>query len=167
MKNINKIQSKLFYNGDKIVSVVKKWKLQQKRIIFTNGCFDIIHAGHINYLSKAADLGDILIVGLNSDNSVRKLKGSNRPINDQNSRINVLSSMFFIDAVVIFDETTPYKLIENIEPHILVKGGDYKENEVVGYDLVTKNGGKVVILDLIPGYSTSLIEQKIIEQFQR
>lgn len=167
MKNVDVIQAKLFYHRDEISSLVKKWKLQQKRIIFTNGCFDIMHAGHIDYLSKAADLGDILVVGLNSDSSVQQLKGDNRPINNQNSRMRVLASLFFINAVVIFDEATPYKLIEAIKPNILVKGGDYTDKEVVGFDLVQASGGEIVILDLVPGYSTSLIEQKIIEKFQR
>lgn len=167
MTNLEKIQSKLYYHRNELVPMLTTWKHAQKKIVFTNGCFDLMHAGHIDYLAKAADLGDIFIVGLNSDSSVSALKGPHRPITNQKSRMQVLASFFFIDAVVIFDEYTPYELIQTVVPHVLVKGGDYKAEEVVGNDIVTKNGGKTIILDFVPGYSTSLIEKKIVEQFQK
>lgn len=137
------------------------WRFRDYRIVFTNGCFDLIHLGHIDYLAKAADLGDILVIGLNSDASTRRLKGPTRPINDEHARGLVLASMSFVDTVVLFDEDTPYNLISTIQPDILVKGADYKPEEIVGYDIVTAKGGKVVTIDYLPGYSTSLIEKRI------
>jgi rfaE bifunctional protein nucleotidyltransferase chain/domain len=134
---------------------------QGKKIVFTNGCFDILHKGHVQYLEQAGALGDALIVGLNSDDSTRVLKGPGRPINRQDSRAFVLASMGFVDAVVVFDEETPYELIRSLTPDILVKGGDYKESEVVGGDHVKKNGGMVVILGYLDGFSTTAIESKI------
>ncbi|NNM16225.1 MAG: D-glycero-beta-D-manno-heptose 1-phosphate adenylyltransferase, partial [Bacteroidia bacterium] len=127
----------------------------------TNGCFDLIHLGHIDYLSKASDLGNRLIIGLNTDSSVSKLKGEHRPIKDEHSRATILASFSFIDAVVLFNEDTPLTLIEEIKPDILVKGGDYKSEEIVGHDSVKENKGEVVILDFIEGYSSSKIEEKI------
>ncbi len=167
MTNTAQIQSKLFHQRHALIPLIKQWKKEKKKIVFTNGCFDIMHLGHVDYLSKAKDLGDVLIVGLNSDCSVKKLKGENRPICDQKSRMHLLASLFFVDAVVIFEEETPLKLIQEIVPDILVKGGDYKAEDVVGYNIVKENGGKIVILELIKGYSTSSIEQKILEQFQK
>lgn len=137
------------------------WQFKEFRIVFTNGCFDIIHLGHIDYLSKAADLGDKLIIGLNTDASTRRLKGPTRPINDEHSRAMILASLSFVDAVVFFDEDTPYELIKTIQPDILVKGADYKPEDIVGYDIVMAKGGSVETLEYLPGYSTSLIERKI------
>lgn len=137
------------------------WHFKDRKIVFTNGCFDIIHLGHIDYLAKAADLGHVLVIGLNTDASVRRLKGPTRPINDQDARAGILAAMSFVSAVVLFDEDTPYELIKKIQPDILVKGADYKPEEIVGYDVVTAKGGKVVTLDYLPGYSTSLIEKRI------
>jgi rfaE bifunctional protein nucleotidyltransferase chain/domain len=137
------------------------WRFRDYKVVFTNGCFDLIHLGHIDYLAKAADLGDILVVGLNSDASTRRLKGPTRPINDEHARALVLASMSFVTNVVLFDEDTPYNLIKTIQPDILVKGADYKPEEIVGYDIVTAKGGKVVTIDYLPGYSTSLIEKRI------
>jgi rfaE bifunctional protein nucleotidyltransferase chain/domain len=147
--------------------VVEQLKRNHKTIVFTNGCFDILHMGHIDYLAKAADLGDILIIGLNSDQSVKKIKASGRPVQNQESRQMLLAALDFVDAVILFDEDTPYNLINEIKPDILVKGGDYRKNEVVGADIVKKNGGKVVILPFLPGYSTTAIEQKIIDNFTK
>jgi rfaE bifunctional protein nucleotidyltransferase chain/domain len=138
------------------------WNFKSRKVVFTNGCFDILHLGHIEYLSKAADLGDILIVGVNSDKSVHTLKGKNRPINDEHSRSIILASLEFVTAVVLFDEETPYELIKFIQPDILVKGKDYKIEEIVGHDIVLANGGKVETIELTPGYSTTAIEQKIL-----
>ncbi|MGE5383913.1 MAG: D-glycero-beta-D-manno-heptose 1-phosphate adenylyltransferase [Omnitrophica WOR_2 bacterium] len=137
------------------------WHLNHNKIVFTNGCFDLIHRGHIDYLSKSADLGDVLIIGLNSDKSVTKIKGQNRPIIDEYSRALLLASFSFITAVVLFDEDTPYNLISEIQPDVLVKGADYRVDEIVGYDIVLSKGGKVVTIDYLPGFSTSAIEQKI------
>lgn len=138
-----------------------KLKAEGKKIVFTNGCFDIIHSGHIYYLSEAKKLGDILIIGLNNDDSVRRLKGSERPINTETDRALVLDSLKFVDYVTIFDEDTPYDLINLLKPDFLVKGGDYKADEVVGADVVRENGGKVVIIPFIQGKSTTNIIQKL------
>lgn len=140
-----------------------KWNKSNSKIVFTNGCFDIVHRGHIDYLSKAADLGDILIIGLNTDDSVSRLKGNNRPIIDQESRAMLLASLFFVSAVVYFDEDTPYELIKSIQPDVLVKGADYEVHEIVGHDIVLNKGGKVETLEFLPGFSTSAIEKKIRE----
>ncbi len=129
-------------------------------VVFTNGCFDIIHAGHIDCLSKARNLGDALVVGLNSDESVRRLKGSQRPVNDAVARSKVLASLFFVDYVIVFEEDTPLNLIKSVRPDILVKGGDYTHDTVVGADFVESYGGKVVILPLLEGYSTTSILNK-------
>ena len=154
------INNKIFSLND-LKSQINVWRFKSKKIVFTNGCFDLLHLGHIDYLSKAAELGHILIIGLNSDQSVSKLKGGNRPITDEKSRASILASLFFVDAVVMFDEATPQKLIEFIEPDVLVKGGDYEAEEVVGYDIVKSKGGQTIILDFLPGYSTTKIENKI------
>lgn len=131
-----------------------------QNVVFTNGCFDIIHAGHIDYLSKARNLGEVLVVGLNSDESVRRLKGPQRPINDVDARSKVLASLFFVDYVIVFEEDTPLNLIKSVRPDILVKGGDYTRDTVVGADFVESYGGKVVILPLLKGYSTTSILNK-------
>lgn len=141
--------------------VLNQWHTENKKIVFTNGCFDLIHRGHIDYLSKSADLGEVLIIGLNSDKSVSSIKGEDRPIIDELSRALLLASFEFVTAVVIFDEDTPYELISLIKPDILVKGADYKAEDIVGYDIVTEKGGKVVTLNYLPGFSTSSIVQKI------
>jgi D-glycero-beta-D-manno-heptose 1-phosphate adenylyltransferase len=160
MKELDKIQNKIisFYNLQK---QVLKWREENKKIVFTNGCFDIIHRGHVDYLSKAKDLGDILIIGLNTDQSVRNIKGNTRPIQDENSRAIILASMQFVDAIVFFSEPTPYTLIKEIQPDILVKGADYKKEDIVGYDIVSQRGGTVETIEFIEGYSTSNIERKI------
>jgi rfaE bifunctional protein nucleotidyltransferase chain/domain len=139
------------------------WRFKGLKIVFTNGCFDIIHLGHIDYLAEAAALGNILLIGLNTDNSTRRLKGPTRPINDEHSRAMILASFSFVDAVVLFDEETPYNLIKTVQPDILVKGADYKPEDIVGYDIVMAKGGKVETLEYLKGYSTSLIEKKIKE----
>jgi rfaE bifunctional protein nucleotidyltransferase chain/domain len=143
--------------------IIQQWKSQNQKLVFTNGCFDIIHLGHIDYLSKSKKLGDKLIIGLNSDFSVRNIKGNSRPIQDEKSRSAILAAFYFVDLVVIFDEDTPIKLISKIIPDVLVKGADYKKSEIVGFDVVSENGGDVITLDFLPGYSTSAIEKKIID----
>lgn len=132
-----------------------------KKVVFTNGCFDLLHKGHVSYLQKASELGDILVLGLNSDASVKRLKGEGRPINSQEDRASVLSALEAIDYIVIFDEDTPEKLIESIKPDVLVKGADYKKENVVGADFVEKHGGSVVLIDYIAGYSTTGIIDKM------
>jgi len=131
------------------------WHSGGKKVVFTNGCFDLLHRGHVEYLAKAADLGDILVVGLNSDSSVRRIKGEGRPINDEQSRAAVLSALESVDVVVMFDEDTPENLIRTIKPDVLVKGSDYKIEDIVGADFVVNHGGKVVTIDFVEGYSTT------------
>ena len=137
------------------------WKFMNLKTVFTNGCFDIIHRGHVEYLAKAADLGSILIVGLNSDKSVKLLKGEGRPVQDERSRALILASMHFVTAVLLFDEETPYNLIKEITPNILVKGGDYVPEEIVGYDIVKAHKGKVVTIEFVDGYSSTGILNKM------
>lgn len=138
------------------------WNFKSKKIVFTNGVFDLIHLGHIDYLSKAKDLGDILIIGVNNDKSAARLgKGSNRPITNQLSRSTIIAALGFVDAVVLFEEDTPYNLIKSIQPDILVKGADYKPENIVGYDIVTAKGGKIETIEFLEGYSTTKIENKI------
>lgn len=142
---------------------VCRWKLLGRKIVFTNGCFDILHKGHLELLTQAAALGDVLIVGINADDSVRRLKGDDRPVNDEKFRAMLLASLTIIDAVCIFPEDTPLALIQTILPDFLVKGGDYDPSTVVGAEDVLKNGGEVIIIPLVSGYSTSNIIQKIRE----
>lgn len=137
-------------------------RLKGKKTVFTNGCFDLIHLGHVDYLSKARDLGDLLVVGVNTDASVRRLKGQSRPLQDENSRAMVLAAFSFVDYVVLFDEDTPAELIKAVQPDILVKGADYKPENIVGYDTVTAKGGQVVTIEFIEGYSTTNIVKKIL-----
>lgn len=161
MKTINSIKSKIF-SLTNIKKKVKEWKKEGKTIVFTNGCFDILHLGHVDYLAKASSLGDILIIGLNTDASVRNLKGKNRPVNDEKARALLLAAFSFVDAVVLFNEETPYQLIDKIKPDFLVKGKDYKVKDVVGYDILKVYGGKVKTIKLVEGYSTSAIEKRIL-----
>ncbi|WP_457636373.1 D-glycero-beta-D-manno-heptose 1-phosphate adenylyltransferase [Persephonella sp.] len=139
---------------------VKKWKKEGKKVVFTNGCFDIIHAGHVDYLEKAKSLGDVLIVGLNSDESVRRIKGKDRPVNIQEHRKRVLEALKPVDLVVIFDEDTPEKLIKQIKPDVLVKGGDWSVENIVGADFVRSYGGEVVTIDFVYDISTTKIIEK-------
>ena len=135
-----------------------------KKIIFTNGCFDIIHAGHVSYLNEAKSLGDVLIVGINSDESVKRLKGPGRPIIGEKDRAYILANIKPVDYVVIFNEDTPYNLIKEVNPDFLVKGGDYDGKDVVGKDIVEPSGGKVVLIDFVKGKSTSSIIKRIKEE---
>tara|TARA_B100000809_G_scaffold137320_1_gene134781 strand:+ start:252 stop:743 length:492 start_codon:yes stop_codon:yes gene_type:complete len=153
--------------NDKIISLealklrVENWKSSSEKIVFTNGCFDILHRGHIDVLAKTADLGDKLIIGLNSDSSIRKLKEDNRPIVDEKSRALLLAAFSFVDAIVLFSEQTPFNLITYIKPDILAKGGDYKIEEIVGHEVVQQNGGEVITIPLIEGFSSTNIIDKI------
>ena len=133
-------------------------------VVFTNGCFDLLHKGHVDYLSKAADLGDKLIVAVNTDDSVRRLgKSASRPIQDQEARVTVIAALESVAYVVLFNEDTPFELIQTIAPNVLVKGSDYAVHQIVGADIVLANGGRVETIDFIQGYSTSAIEQKILK----
>ena len=160
MKTAEILKNKIL-EGAALNAKVNEWRSDNKKIVFTNGCFDLLHAGHIAYLSEAASLGDILIVGLNSDSSVTQLKGPNRPVNNENSRAAMLASMFFIDAVVLFSHDTPLELIKSINPDVLVKGGDYEVHQIAGSKEVLAAGGEVRILSFLPGYSSSAIIEKI------
>jgi rfaE bifunctional protein nucleotidyltransferase chain/domain len=140
---------------------IQQWKKQSKSIVFTNGCFDLIHLGHLYYLAEAASLGDRLVVAVNSDNSVKNLKGINRPIKNQETRMNLLASLAVVDMVILFDETTPLQLIEAIVPDVLVKGGDWRTEDIVGSDIVLKNNGRVESLSFVEGNSTTALIEKI------
>ncbi len=132
-----------------------------KKVVFTNGCFDVIHRGHVSYLAQARDLGDMLVLGLNSDSSVRRLKGPTRPVNDEESRALVLASLECVDYVVLFDEDTPYRLIDAVQPDFLVKGGDYQIDQIVGYDIVKARGGEVLTLPFVNGFSSTSIINRL------
>jgi rfaE bifunctional protein nucleotidyltransferase chain/domain len=145
--------------------IVENLKKEGKKIIFTNGCFDILHVGHVRYLNDAKKYGDFLIVGINSDSSVRRIKGKNRPIIDEKARAEVVAGLDSVDMVIIFSEDTPYELIKTLEPDVLIKGGDWKEEEIVGADIVKGSGGKVLTVPYISGYSTTSIIEKIIRLY--
>jgi len=166
------------YNNlvDKIVSEhvaiqrIKTWKLKNKKIVFTNGCFDILHKGHVSYLAKAADLGDKLVIALNTDSSVKRLgKGDERPINSQDARLLVIAALGFVDMVILFDNDTPLEIIKLLEPDILVKGADYDPQEtdksskkyIVGSDIVQAYGGDVKVVELVDGFSTTNIVNRL------
>lgn len=161
MKKLEIIQNKIFTDTEKLKHILAIWRFKGYKIVFTNGCFDLLHLGHVDYLAKAANKGDKLIVGLNTDSSVSRLKGPGRPITDEHSRAMVLASMSFVSMVVLFDEETPFKIISKIQPDILVKGADYNPEDIVGYNVVMEKGGKVETIEFLPGYSTSAIEAKI------
>lgn len=161
MDHLSFIQSKIIFDITDLEFSLAIWKFKDQKIVFTNGCFDIIHRGHVEYLAKAASLGNQLVIGLNSDASVKRLKGASRPVQDENSRALVLASFSFVSKVVLFDEDTPYDLIKLVQPDILVKGGDYQPDKIVGYDIVTAKGGEVVTVDLVDGHSTTSIITKL------
>ncbi len=142
---------------------VASWHIRPCRVVFTNGCFDILHIGHVHYLQEAKSLGDKLIVGINSDKSVKKLKGQDRPINNEKDRAMVIAALGVVDGVIIFNEDTPLHLIQELNPTILVKGGDWPVDKIVGAEHVIQNGGEVHSLPFVTGYSTSNIIQKIKE----
>lgn len=160
MKQSSKISERII-TSPLLQAQIKWWRLINKTIAFTNGVFDILHEGHIKVLSRAASFADILIVGVNSDASVKRLKGTSRPVNNQQSRALLLASLIMVDAVSIFDEDTPLELIKNILPDVLVKGGDYNLNTIVGAKEVIDNGGKIEVIPLEEGFSTTGIIEKI------
>ena len=161
MNSLLSISDKILV-GENLISKLNFWGSSNNTIVFTNGVFDLLHLGHIDYLSKAKDEGDILIVGVNSDSSARNLgKGNSRPITDEKSRTTIIAALQFVDAVILFDEDTPYELIKIVQPDVLVKGADYKPEDIVGYDIVTAKGGSIKTIAFLPGYSTTSIEEKI------
>ena len=154
------LKSKIIKKED-INNLLSIWKFLDKKIVFTNGCFDILHKGHIDYLAKASDLGDVLIIGLNSDKSIKKIKGDKRPIQDELSRSLIMASLHYVDYIILFDEVTPYEVIKFIKPDILVKGSDYNPEDIVGADIISANGGEIITIEFVEGYSTSNIINKI------
>ena len=145
-------------------TMLTNWQKEGKKVVFTNGVFDLLHIGHVTYLAKAAELGDKLIIGLNADSSVKRIKGDSRPINDQSSRAALLASLFFVDGVILFDEDTPFNLITSLMPDILVKGADYSIDNIVGAKEVIANGGEVKTITFVEGYSSTSIIKKIKER---
>ncbi|MBQ8222740.1 MAG: D-glycero-beta-D-manno-heptose 1-phosphate adenylyltransferase [Bacteroidales bacterium] len=160
MKHLEKIYDKIL-DDKSLDGRLNLWRREGMTIVFSNGCFDILHRGHVEYLSKAADYGDKLIIGLNTDDSVKRLKGPLRPVNDEKARAMLLAALEFVDAVIFFEEDTPYNLIKRVQPDVLVKGKDYKAEDIVGYDIVTNRGGKVETIELVDGFSTTKIIEKI------
>jgi D-glycero-beta-D-manno-heptose 1-phosphate adenylyltransferase len=160
MDKLAVLQSKIL-TREQLLPKINIWKFLGDKIVFTNGCFDIVHLGHIDYLARAASLGNRMIIGLNTDASVSKIKGPMRPVQDEGSRAHLLAALSFVDAVVLFDEPTPLELITFLSPDILVKGSDYSIDQIVGADVILANGGKVETIDFVEGYSTSRIIEKI------
>lgn len=160
MTRFERIEQKI-QSQEAIRETLAAWRRAGDRIVFTNGCFDILHYGHLHYLSEARDLGERLVVGLNSAASVSRLKGPHRPINDELTRTHLLAGLEVVDAVVVFESDTPLELIQLIQPDILVKGGDWQPHQIVGSDIVLAAGGQVLSLPFVTGYSTTNIEQKI------
>lgn len=161
MTNFNQIQQKI-HSPETLTNKLREWRAAGDRIVFTNGCFDLLHYGHLHYLAAARDLAQRLVIGLNSAASVSRLKGPNRPINDELTRTHLLAALQIVDAIIVFEEDTPLDLIQLVQPDILVKGGDWKPEQIVGSDLVLARGGQVLSLPFVTGYSTTNIEQKIL-----
>jgi rfaE bifunctional protein nucleotidyltransferase chain/domain len=159
--NLERVLSDKIVNLDTLKSNVDFWQSEGEKVVFSNGVFDLLHIGHITYLAKAANLGEKLIIGLNSDSSVTRLKGEGRPVNDQSNRAALLAALFFVDAVVLFEEDTPLELISAILPDVLVKGADYTVDNIVGAKEVIANGGEVLTIDMVEGYSSTSIIEKI------
>jgi rfaE bifunctional protein nucleotidyltransferase chain/domain len=162
MNQVKLLQAKISTKTE-LETQIKNWRHTDQKIVFTNGCFDLLHLGHIDYLAKARDLGDKLIIGLNTDASVQRLKGSYRPVKDELSRAHILAAMQFVDAVIFFDEETPIDLITWVKPDVLVKGGDYTVEGIIGHEIVLENGGSVQTIEFVEGYSSSKLIDKIIQ----
>jgi rfaE bifunctional protein nucleotidyltransferase chain/domain len=160
MSHLNKLNNKIS-SLEELKNKVNAWKQAGEEVVFTNGCFDIIHRGHIEVLARTADLGGKFIVGLNSDSSIQKLKGESRPIIDEQSRAILLASLSFVDAVVLFSEDTPINLISTLKPDVLAKGGDYEIEAIVGHEIVQNNGGEVILVPFVDGFSSTTIIDKI------
>ena len=154
--------SEKFHTKESLKTLLNQWNFENKELVFTNGCFDILHRGHVEYLCHARDLGDKLILGLNTDASVKRLgKSPERPINLENTRAIILAALECVDAIILFDEDTPLELIDFVQPDILVKGSDYKAEDIVGYDIVKAKGGKVMTIQLVDGFSTTKLIEKM------
>lgn len=166
MSAFSNITAKI-HSWEQLPATLGRWRAAGEKIVFTNGCFDILHYGHLHYLAQARDLGDRLVIGLNSAASVSRLKGPGRPINDELTRTHLLAALEFVDAVVIFEDDTPLDLIKLVEPDLLVKGGDWRPEQIAGSDVVLGRGGRVLCLPYIEGYSTTNIERKILEKSTR
>lgn len=150
-----------------LLKTVAGWRSQGDKIVFTNGCFDLLHLGHVDYLEKARQLGNKLVLGLNTDASISRIKGPARPLQDEMSRARIMASLLFVDAVVLFDQNTPLELIEAVQPEILVKGDDYTIENIVGHEVVIAKGGSVATVPLVKGYSTTNIVKKIEKQLNQ
>jgi len=161
MTKLDIIKSKIV-DRQQAAKIVQQWQTNGDKVVFTNGCFDLVHRGHVEYMAIAANLGQRLVLGLNTDASVKRLKGELRPLVDEQSRAILLAAFEFIDLIVLFDEDTPYELIKAVQPDILVKGSDYKPESIVGYDIVTARGGKVETIDFVEGFSTTKLVERII-----
>lgn len=161
MEYLNLIEKKIIKSKEELNCILSEWRFHNEKIVFTNGCFDVLHYGHIEYLAKAASIGSKLILGVNTDTSVKKLKGEKRPINSEKARALTLAALVFVDKVVFFEEDTPLELIRQVQPDVLVKGGDYRPEEIVGYEVVKDKGGEILTLDFVKGYSTTEILEKI------
>ena len=160
MNQIDLIKNKIISRSE-AAALVERWQKDGEKVVFTNGCFDIVHRGHVEYMSLAADFGQHLVIGLNTDASVSRLKGEDRPLVDQESRAILLAALQFVDAIVYFDEDTPYDLIKAVHPDVLVKGSDYNVEDIVGYDIVIGRGGAVETIDFVEGFSTTNLIEKI------
>ena len=163
MNQWNKLQAKV-YTTDTLKSQLTEWRKNDLKIVFTNGCFDLLHLGHVDYLAKARDLGHKLIIGLNTDASVSRIKGPSRPVKDQKSRATILAAIQFVDAVIFFDDETPIDLITWVQPDVLVKGGDYTIERIVGHEIVLAKGGEVNTIPFVEGYSSSKLIAKITQK---
>lgn len=161
MNNKDLLDSKIYFNRESLKTKLQGLKNEGEKVTFSNGCFDILHKGHVDYLSKASDLSEIFVIGVNTDESIKRLKGEERPLQVLESRLSIMASLFFVDFVIPFDEDTPLELIKTILPNYLVKGDDYKAEDIVGYDIVTQNGGEVITIELTQGYSTTSIVEQI------
>ncbi|RKE00245.1 D-glycero-beta-D-manno-heptose 1-phosphate adenylyltransferase [Marinifilum flexuosum] len=161
MDKLKLIKDKIIFKKEDAFNLLQTWRFRDEKIVFSNGCFDIVHRGHLEYLASAASMGNKMIIGLNTDSSTQRLKGPNRPITDEYSRALLLASLGFVDMVILFEEDTPYNLIDFIQPDVLVKGSDYKAEDIVGYDIVKAKGGEIKTLDFIEGFSSTGIIKKI------
>ncbi|NOU60871.1 D-glycero-beta-D-manno-heptose 1-phosphate adenylyltransferase [Marinifilum caeruleilacunae] len=161
MDKLQLIKNKIIFKKEDAYNLLQTWRFKEEKIVFSNGCFDIVHRGHLEYLASAASMGNKMIIGLNTDASTQRLKGPTRPINDEYSRALLLASLGFVDMVILFEEDTPYNLIDFVQPDILVKGSDYNAEDIVGYDIVKAKGGEIKTLDFIQGFSSTGIIKKI------
>ncbi len=152
---------------EELIQIIHDLKLEGKRVVFTNGCFDLLHIGHIRYLEEAKNLGDVLVVGVNSDSSVRNLKGDKRPILPEEERTEILSGLGCVDYITIFEELNPLSLITSLQPDVLVKGGDWTQDQIVGKDVVERLGGKVIVLPFINGASTTNLINTILKRYEK